>query len=258
MVRIINICSGKGGVGKTVVATNLGIALQEMYKKVAIIDFNFTTPHLSLYFGLFSYPITLNNFLRNEVELEKTIYNHPSGLSVIPASLDLIDIVNTDTSNLRDEIRRVFWNYDFVLLDSAPGLGKEALVSLKASDEVLFVANPQIPSLVDIVKCLKVINTLEPRPVPLGIIVNRLKRKSYEITLQEIRDFTELPIIGAVPEDGRVLETENKKTLVITNKRNSAASKAFFKIASRLSGTTYQYSFWDKIRKVLGRKNEFW
>lgn len=258
IVRIISVCSGKGGVGKTVIASNLAVALRRTKKKVAVIDFNFTTPHLGLYFGLFSYPITLNNFLRKEVEFEEAIYNHPdTGLGIVPASLDLIDIVNTDTSGLKEKIKEVFWDYDFVILDSAPGLGKESLISLKSSDEIIFVANPQIPSLVDVVKCLKVINSLDPKPTPLGVIINKVKRKKYETTLKEIQEFTELPILGIVPEDERILESENKKTLVIVDKIKSPASKSFFEIAARLTGATYQYSFWDRVKGFFGKKNEF-
>ena len=94
MVKIIGICSGKGGVGKTVLASNLGISLQKMDKKVAIIDFNFTTPHLSLHFGIFSQDVTFNNFLRDEVDIKEAIYNHESGLDIVPSSLELTKIKN--------------------------------------------------------------------------------------------------------------------------------------------------------------------
>ena len=57
MVRVINICSGKGGVGKTTVAANLGAALQKFGRKVAVIDCNLTTAHLGLYLGIYSFPI---------------------------------------------------------------------------------------------------------------------------------------------------------------------------------------------------------
>lgn len=257
MVRIINIFSGKGGVGKTTVASNLAIGLQKNNKKTAVVDFNFTTPHLSLYFDLFSFPFTLNNFLRKEIELEDAIYNHPSGLSVVPASLDLSDIVNVDTSKLKETLRDVFWEYDFVILDSAPGLGREALISLKSCDEVIFVANPQIPSLVDIVKCMHVINSLESKPEPMGIIVNRVRGKKYEANLKEIREFTELPIIGVVPEDRKNLETENNKTLITVSNKNSPASKAFFNISAKLSGKVFQYSLWDRLKMSFQNRDYF-
>jgi len=257
MVRIINVCSGKGGVGKTVVASNLGVALRKFYKKVAVVDFNFTTSHLGLYFGIFSYPRTLNHFLRDEISLEETMYIHSSGLRVIPASLDLSDLVDINVNNLKQRLKEVFHDYDIVLLDSAPGLGKEALTALQSSDEVLFVANPNIPSLVDVVKCCQIINSLESKPVPLGIVVNRVKNKKYEITNDEVTQFTELPIVGVVPEDENILESANRKTLVTFDRQNSSSAKAFFKIAARLLGTEYRApGIIDRIKGIFGRSEK--
>jgi septum site-determining protein MinD len=73
LVRIIDVCSGKGGVGKTTVAANLGLALQNFGKKVAVVDCNLTTSHLGLLFGFHNYPITLNNFLKGEARMEDII-----------------------------------------------------------------------------------------------------------------------------------------------------------------------------------------
>ncbi|MFH0929013.1 MAG: cell division ATPase MinD [Candidatus Aenigmatarchaeota archaeon] len=257
MVRIISIVSGKGGVGKTTLAANLGVALQKYNKKVAVIDFNITTSHLSLYFDMYKCPLTLNNFLRNEVKLEDAIYSHESGLSVVPASLKLNDVVNLDVSNLKEKLRQVFSSYDIVILDSAPGLGKEALIALQASDEILFVANPFIPSLVDIEKCKHVISTLQTRPMPIGVVVNRVRNKKYELTMDEIQQFLELPIIGYIPEDEEVLASFNRKTLVASSKKDSPSKKAFFKIAAKIAGHKYNYGFWEKLKMSFKKKKEF-
>jgi septum site-determining protein MinD len=256
MVRIINICSGKGGVGKTVVTANLGIALQKFHKKVAIADLNLTTSHLGLCFDMQYNNATLNNFLRNEARIEDIMYTHQSGLVVIPASLRMEDIVNVDANNLRNTLKQVFNDYDFILLDSAPGLGKEALLSLKASDEVLFVANPQIPSLVDIEKCKHVINMMENRPVPIGVIINRVKGKSYEIKSDEIRSFLEMAVIGTIPEDENLLASFNRKTLVTYPDKKSPSSKAFFRIAARIAGEKYDYGFWDRLKSIFRNKEQ--
>jgi len=253
MVRIIDVCSGKGGVGKTTLVSNLGIALQKFYKKTAVIDFNFTTSHLSLFFGIQSHPITINNVLRNEASLEDAVYNHQSGLKIVPGSLKLKDIIDIDVNYLRNMIEKTFSNYDIVILDSAPGLGKEALIALQSCDEVLYVANPSIPSLVDIAKCNEVINRLENKPKPIGIVVNRVKNKSYEIKNDEIMQFTELPIIGTVPEDEKILESVNKKTLTTISNQNSSSSKAFFEIAAKLGGVEYKSSFLDRMKRIFRR-----
>ena len=257
MVRIIDVCSGKGGVGKTVVASNLGVALQKLYKKAAVIDFNFTTSHLSLYFGIHSHPITLNHVLRNEARLEDAIYNHHSGLKIVPGSLKLKDIIDVDVNNLRNTLKQTFSNFDVVFLDSAPGLGKEALIALQATDEVLYVANPHVPSLIDIVKCNQVANKLENKPIPIGIIVNRVRNKGYEIKNEEIRQFTELPVIGIIPEDEKILSGFNKRDLVTLSKKRSSSKKEFFKIAAKLVGMKYEYSFFDRIRRIFGKEKEF-
>ena len=254
MVRIINVCSGKGGVGKTTASANIGVALQKFNKKVAVVDFNFTTSHLSLYFNMYSFPITLNNFLRKETNMESAIYNHPSGLKVVPASLRIKDIVNIDVDNLKDTLKKVFCNYDIVFLDSAPGLRKEAMIALRSCDEVLFVANPQIPSLIDIEKCRQTINMLDPKPIPIGVIVNRVRNKDYEIKSDEIERFTELPIIGVVPEDDNVLADFNKKSLVTFSRKNSPASKAFFRIAAKLVGERYEYGFFERLKGLFRKE----
>ena len=256
MVRIINICSGKGGVGKTTVAANLGLALQALGKKVAVVDCNLTTSHLSLLFGFYKYPLTLNDFLKGEARMEDVVYTHPSGLRILPASLELEDLIGVKTSNLKEKLKEVFQDFDFVLLDSAPGLGREALIALQACDEVLFIANPFITSLVDVVKCNQLINSLEPKPIAIGIVLNRVRKKAYEISLDEVRQFCELPIMGIVPEDEKILESTNKKSLVTLSYRNSSSSKAFFEIAAKIAGVELKKeNFFERLKRIF-KKNE--
>ena len=256
MVRIISICSGKGGVGKTTLVANLGLALQNFGKRVAVVDCNLTTSHLGLLFGLYNFPITLNDFLKNEVKLEDAIYTHPSGLKVVPASLELKDLVNIEIENFKNKLKEVFHDFDVVLLDSAPGFGREALIALQAADEVLLVANPFISSLVDVVKCKQLINSLENKPIAIGIVLNRIKKKFYEISAEEVREFCELPVIGVVPEDEKILESSNKKSLVLLSNKNSPSSKAFIEIAAKLVGVEYRKeSFFERLKKIFSKSD---
>ena len=252
MVRVIDVCSGKGGVGKTVVASNLGMAMQKLGKKVVVIDFNFTTSHLSLCFNSYSHPITINSVLRGEAKMEDAVYTHSSGLKVVLGSLKLEDIVNTDTTNLKGMIAQAFSDYDFVLLDSAPGLGKEAMIALDACDEILYVVNPSIPSVIDVAKCNQVVS-MKNNAKAIGVLVNRVRNKSYEIKNEEITQFTNLPVIGSIPEDERVLESTNKETLVTLCEKNSPASKALFGIAAKISGVEYKKpGLLHNLIKILG------
>lgn len=254
MVRIINICSGKGGVGKTTVALNLAYSLQKFNRKVVVIDCNITTSHIGLYLGMYSFPVNLNSFLRNETRLEDAIYTHPSGIKFVPASLDVKDLININIENLKDTLTSVFHDYDFVLLDSAPGLGREAMFALQASNEILFVATPFIPSVVDVAKYTQIPDFMKLRTI--GIVLNRVRNKNYELTSNVIKQFTNLPIIGIIPEDENILKSANKKTIVTFSKKNSPSSRAFFKLASNILGIEYKPNRIERILKILKLKRE--
>jgi septum site-determining protein MinD len=258
MVRIIDVCSGKGGVGKTTTAANLGASLQKLGKKVVVIDCNLTTSHLSLLFNRYSFKFAFNNFIKNECKLEEAVYVHPCGLSIVPVSLDFIEFPEIDIVSLKDKIKEVFANYDIVLLDSAPGLGKESLLALQLADEVIFVANPSMPSLLDVVRCNELVNSFASKPFVLGIILNRVKKKRYEITAEEVTYFTELPVIGIIPEDEKVLESTNKRNLVVLSDIKSRSSKAFLEIAAKIAGIEYrEENFLDKIKNIFRIHNGF-
>ena len=114
--RKIGIISGKGGVGKTTVVANLGAVLAKKFKKdVAIVDCNLTTSHLSLSLGMYYCPITLNHVLRGETKIKNALYNHPSGMKVVPASIRLGELVGVDSSKLRNVIRKLHKETDIII-----------------------------------------------------------------------------------------------------------------------------------------------
>jgi septum site-determining protein MinD len=238
MVKIISIASGKGGVGKTVTVANIGTALVSHFNKnVVVVDCNLTNPHLGLYLGgLSSWPVTLNNVLRNQAMIEQVMYEHSTGLKIIPASFETQDLRRMNMYKLRRRLKTLFGDYnaDVVILDSAPGLSKESMLTMRAADEVIFVATPHTPSIIDISKSCQLLKEEDAKPV--GIILNRIKRKSYELGEREITKFTSLPVLAKVPESDSVLKSTNFKTPVISMEPKDKASRAFLGAAAKLIG----------------------
>ena len=253
MLRIITVSSGKGGVGKTTVATNLSIGLRKLGKKVVIIDCNLTTSHIGLAFGIEKYSTTLNDFLKGTKPLNNILYRHGSGLEIVPASINLEDLIDVNIGNFRNSLKETFSEYDFVILDSAPGLGNEALISLRAADEVIFVTTPHIPDIVDILKTKDLLSKIGGDHTISGILINRIKYKDYEIKSNQIREFTGIPIIGLVPEDGNVSESINKGRILLSYNASSPAALSFHRLASRLAGIPYS----DLDSSDLVERNNF-
>ena len=253
MTRVIGILSGKGGVGKTTTVANVGTALASQFKKnVIIVDCNITTSHLSLYLGMYYSPVTLNQVLTGKAKIHEAIYDyHVPGLRVIPASLSLKDLRGVDVSRLKKTIRKLSGEADIVLLDAAPGLGREAMSTMRASDEVLFISTPFVPSTMDIIKSHQV--ALEVGVKPIGIMLNMVGKERYELSVDEVEQLAELPVTITVPMDKNVLRSLALKTPVVLFDRASPASRQFFNLAGKLIGENYRpETFLTRFMRFLG------
>lgn len=242
MARVISVVSGKGGVGKTVTVANLGVLLASKFnKKVVVIDCNLTNPHLGLYLGSLNFwPVNLNDVIKNKATLDQAMYKHQSGVYVVPASFEPRNLIRMNNYRLRNKLNRLFdeFNADIVLLDSPPGLTRDSLMTFALSSEILFVATPHIPAIIDITKCLQQLKGKDGRPI--GILLNRVKNKKYELNDEEIFKFSNLPIIGKIPEDDHILQSTNFKMPVVSVNPKSSSSKEFMKLAAYIAGEAPQ------------------
>ncbi len=251
MTRVIAIASGKGGVGKTTLVSNLSHALTELGKDVTAVDANLTTPHLGLHLGFHLMKKSLHDFLRGNAKLDEIVYYHPYGFKVIPASLSINSLVGVDPSKLYKLSTNLLGKTDFVLFDSAPSLGAEALLSLKVSDEILLLTNPDIPSVLDVLKVANVAERLNKKI--LGVVVNRVSKKSNEIPKEEIEDMLNYPVIAEIPEDTSVHKSLAARVAVVDYYPESPASIEMRRLAHHLVGKefTYKQGLWERISNLF-------
>ncbi|MCD6371112.1 MAG: cell division ATPase MinD [Candidatus Aenigmarchaeota archaeon] len=234
-MRIIAVVSGKGGVGKTTVTANLGVALSEFGFRVTLVDFNVTTSHLGFYFSFSELPITLNNVLRGETHINNALYVISENLSVIPASLSIEELAGVNLDKLRDVLKDL--NSEIVLIDSAPGLGREGVSSIKAADELIYVTIPYLSAVTDILRIHKV--ALELGKYVDGIITNMVRGKKFELKRGEIEELTGIRVIGEIPFDNCVQESLAKGFPTIRTFPFAKSSIEIKKIASKLVGVPY-------------------
>ncbi len=248
MTRAIGIVSGKGGVGKTTLAINIAASLAKHYnKRTALVDCNLTTSHVSLALGIFHKPTTFNHVLRGDRTLEEATHFHESGMKVLPASLSLSDLDGVDIFHVKDRVSKLKEQNDFVLLDSAPGLGRESMGTLKAVDEVLFVTTPNILAITDVIRTNEVCQELGIKN--LGIVLNMVHKDKYEISRKDVEQITGMQVIASIPYHSDVRKAlAAKKPLVLLHPKTKI-SREISKISSIIAKEPYvqQKSFFDQL-----------
>ncbi|MFH1255725.1 MAG: cell division ATPase MinD [Candidatus Diapherotrites archaeon] len=246
MGRVIALVSGKGGVGKTVVTANVGIALAKRNLKVCLVDADIAMANLSLLLGLQSSPITLHDVLLGEAGVQDAIYDGPAGVKLIPSGLSLENYRRVDAERLESVIESIANQFDFILLDGPAGIERTAIAAISAADEVLLITAPDPPSVADVLKTKMVVQRLGVKPI--GAVLNFVRGEKGEITNEDIIKMLELPIYGLIPYDQEVRRSfmQQKAAPVILRKPNSPASIALQKTAAKLVGLSVQL---DAVKK---------
>jgi len=225
-----------------------------------LIDCNISNPYLAHYLDVSDYKYTLNDVLVGKVDVASAMNNY-DGIFYIPASLNLEDLLGVDPVKLKKSLSKLSNSeiIDFILLDSAPGLGREALSVFDASDEIIYVTTPIIPNVQDIERCLELSRTFNKQTI--GIVLNMIENKNFEMTQREIKRMLKLDILGTIPFDKNVLRGLVKKQPIVKYKPYSKTSSSFLKIASKIVGKPYKphsgravLEFFDMIRDFVSKE----
>ncbi len=255
MPRIISVVSGKGGVGKTTLVGNLGTILSKKFnKKVLLIDANITTPHLGQYMGIDFCQTTLNDVLRGTALVDEALYEHESGARLIPASIELHDLKGIDISKLKKVVAQAnkkIKDTEIVLIDSAPGLGREAMASLQASREVLFITTPYAPIVIDVMKCARIAEHLKLKP--LGVVVNMSHGKGHELNKQEIEALVGLPVISTIGHRKEVHHSLSARKPLVLHSPRSQGAKDFHRVAEALLGVEQKQGMFVRLKEIFNR-----
>lgn len=250
MTLTIGVISIKGGVGKTTAVTNLGTVLaNEFGKRVLLVDANFSAPNLGIHFGDVKQEATLFDVLIDRVSISKAIQRHDVGFDYIPGSL-INQKANLDIYQLKKKIDLIKRNYDVILIDTSPTLNNDLLIAMIASDELIVVTTPDYPTLSCTIKAVKLARK-KKTPI-IGLILNKVRGKKFELTTEDIEDIAEVPVLAVLPDDISVLEALSITTPSSLHAPTNESTIEYKKLAASLIGQEYKDPrMWARMKKLL-------
>ncbi len=228
-MHAMTVASGKGGVGKTTVTINLGIALARKGYSVVLIDADIEMGNLTIYLGMQeNLTPTFQDVLAGDARMKDAMFDGPGGVKVVPAGISLEGLRRAEPSRMIEAVKELEGLVDIALLDAPAGLGLSARPAL-ASGHVLPVVNPDVTSISNAIKTKMVAN--ESGSSIIGIALNRVTLDFAEPGQEEIARAMETRVLAAIPDDPEVRRSIlDGKPLVLYNPK-APASLALLKLA---------------------------
>lgn len=159
-VQVIAITGGKGGVGKTNVAVNLGVALAQRGQRTMLLDADLSLANVDVLLGLQPRQ-TLAQVLAGECELEDVIVAGPAGLLVVPAAsgvAGMADLPPSAYGGLINAFGQLSADLDVLLVDTAAGVSEGVMSFARAAQEVLVVVCDEPASMADAYALIKLLS----------------------------------------------------------------------------------------------------
>jgi septum site-determining protein MinD len=244
MAKTIGVVSLKGGVGKTSVVCALGYAFSNLGKKVLLIDGNLSAPNLGMHLDLFDPEKTLHSILRRKANPSDAVYSLED-FDVLPA--DIFDEAKVQPLMLKKRINHLKRSYDVILIDSSPRLDDETLAVMLASDELIVVTTPDLPTLGTTMKAVKL---ARKRGTNIsGLVLNKVHKKNFEVSLEDIEETLDLPVLAVIPHDVSVLKALSEFQPSTKQNPKSKATDEYKRLAATLVGEKYNES---RMKKLTG------
>ncbi|PKG23201.1 septum site-determining protein MinD [Niallia nealsonii] len=242
MTRTIAVLSGKGGVGKTTVTANLGLALALKGYKVCLIDADFGLRNLDVPLGLTNRIILdINDFLEGSCSLHHVLIRHreAKNLHFIPGSKSK-NSSEIDEHILAERIKEMRSYYDFILIDSPAGIEKGFIHAINACDEAIVVTTPDKTALQDADRVIGILESYPEKKVQL--LVNLVETTKH--CLEEILNLLNIDLLGVLPADSQIIYSVHKGIPVVLDP-SQKSGLLYRRIASKLCG--HEIPFHDEI-----------
>ncbi len=239
MGEVIVITSGKGGVGKTTTAANIGMGIAKQGKKVAMIDADIGLRNLDVVMGLENRIVyDLVDVVEERCKVKQALIKdkRSANLFLLP-SAQTKDKNSVTTEQMVELCENLKKDFDYVIIDCPAGIEQGFKNAIAGADRAMVVTTPEVSAVRD---ADRIIGLLEANDLKSPtLIINRIRtdmiRRGEMMSIEDVMEILSVDIIGIVPDDEGIVVTTNQGEPIVTNHRY-IAGQAYRNIVDRILG----------------------
>jgi pilus assembly protein CpaE len=240
--QVIFFYSGKGGVGKSLIAANLAVSMaKETKARVALVDLDLQFGDIGVLLNL-DHSQGITDLVENIEHMDpdfirEVMVEGPFGVKVLlsPISPELADLVTVDhIRKIFAEMRKIF---DFIIVDSGTHLGEINLEVLDHADRIVVVTSLSIPAIKDTKLALKIFDSLSVSPDRVILLLNKSDAHS-EFNKESVEANLRFPITAQIPNDAKlVINSINRGNPFVTTHPESEISQRIRELVGKMLPT---------------------
>jgi len=228
--KIITVFTAKGGVGKTMLAINLGVALaQRGANQVCVVDLDLASGDVAI--SLLLDPVrTLADAVSMTGHIDTTgagslLTSYRPGLEMLLAPVNPGDAEKVPPSLMGELLAVLRTMFDYVVVDTPPHLSEHVLTALDASAHHVLLTTPDVPALKNLRVVLDVLDMLSYPAEIRSVVLNRAESK-LRLSQEDVERVIRTPVVAQIPASRAVPISVNKGTPITLASPGHAVSKA--------------------------------
>uniref|UniRef100_A0A7V4KDK4 MinD/ParA family protein n=1 Tax=Fervidobacterium pennivorans TaxID=93466 RepID=A0A7V4KDK4_FERPE len=240
---IVAVISGKGGVGKTLVATNLAAVVAENGKKVLLLDTDVGFTNADILLGV--YPKhSIKDFVNHKCDVQELITPTSYGVDLISLGGDVSDLLAMNEFVIKDfatSFLKLLENYDIVFMDMPPGFSNSYMPFLALVDKFIVLTTPEPTSVVNTYTMVKLLSIKGIKGEDIHIVANMVQNIKEAASLMErfsevVEKFigNKVSSVTMIKEHPLVVKSIHDRQLFALRYRSIQPSFSIMRIASYL------------------------
>lgn len=254
-MKSLSFSSGKGGVGKTTLITNVAVRLAQSGRRVLLLDADLGLANIDIFFAI-KPEFHIGHFLSGEKKISEIIVEVAKNVFLIPGGSGVVDfnkLTNFERRTIQEEIQNLQYLYDYLLIDCAAGIGEGVLYFNSVVDFMTVILTPDPASFADAYALIKVMHQ-KYKTKKIHLICNEVVNEKDGLQLYTkmndiVQKFLNVGVdyLGSIPQDDELSLAIQRQRLIMKQHGQSPSVVGIKQITNEIEALNRSFELTERI-----------